>query len=61
MPDEEAYEDWKITIDAEHSSKGDFHSLPLAGADAEREVIRRLRDFSLENKTMIECVVFLSE
>ncbi len=61
IPNEEAYEDWKMMIETEHSSKGDFHSLPLAGADAEREVIKRLKDFPLENKTMIECTVFLSE
>lgn len=46
-PDEEAYEAWKMTIETAHSSKGDFNSLPLAGADAEREVIKRLRDFPL--------------
>ena len=43
------------------SSKGDFYSLPLAGVDAEREVIRRLRDFQLESKTLIECVSFIAE
>lgn len=61
IPNEEAYEDWKMTVDTAHSSKGDFNSLPLAGADAEREVIRRIKDFPLENKTMVECMVFLSE
>jgi hypothetical protein len=61
VPDEDAYETWKTTIETEQSSKGDFHSLPLAGADAEREVIKLLRDFPLESKTMIECTVFLSE
>ena len=61
VPDEEAYEVWKMTIPTEPSSKGDFNSLPLAGAEAEREVIKRIRDFPLENKTMIECTVFLSE
>lgn len=61
IPNEDAYEDWKMTIETEHSSKGDFYSLPLAGADAEREVIRRIKDFPLENKTMVECMVFLSE
>ena len=61
VPNEDAYEDWKMTIETAQSSKGDFNSLPLAGADAEREVIRRLRDFPLESKTMIECAVFVSE
>ena len=61
IPNEEAYESWKMTVETEQSSKGDFHSLPLAGADAEREVVKRLRDFPLENKTMIECAVFVSE
>ena len=61
VPNEEAYETWKTTIVTEPSSKGDFHSLPITGAEAEREVIKRIRDFPLENKTMIECTVFLSE
>ena len=61
IPQEDGYERWKSTIDTNHASKGDFHSLPLAGADAEREVIRRLKDFNIESKTMVECTVFLAE
>ncbi len=61
LPDEEGYETWKATIKAEESSQGDFLSLPLAGADAEREVIKRLREFPLESKSMVECAVFLAE
>lgn len=61
IPNEEAYETWKMSIETEQSSKGDFHSLPITGAEAEREVIKRIKDFPLENKTMIECTVFLSE
>ena len=61
MPDEEGYEIWKSTIVALHSSKGDFNAMPIAGAEAEREVLRRLREFQLENKTMVECVLFLAE
>lgn len=61
IPDEDGYETWKISIEPQHSSKGDFNSLPAAGIDAEREVIRRLRDFPLESKSMVECAVFLAE
>ncbi len=61
LPDEEGYETWKASIQVEDSSKGDFNSLPLAGADAEREVIKRLREFPIESKSMIECTVFLAE
>ena len=61
IPNEEAYETWKMAVPVEQSSKGDFHSLPLVGAEAEREVIKRIKEFPLENKTMIECAVFLSE
>lgn len=61
QPDEEGFETWKVTIQTEPSSKGDFHSLPLAGADAEREVILRLRECPLENMSMVECAVFLAE
>ncbi len=61
IPDESGFETWKATIDVEASSKGDFNSLPLSGGDAEREVIKRLRDFPLESKTMVDCAVFLAE
>ncbi len=61
IPEEDAYETWKMTVATEQSSKGDYYSLPLVGVEAEREVIRRIRDFPLENKTMIECTVFISE
>ncbi len=61
LPDEAGYETWKATIETMESSKGDFYSLPLAGADAEREVIRRIKDFPLESKSMVECTVFLVE
>lgn len=61
LPDEKDYETWKNNVVTEQASKGDYHSLPLAGAEAEREVVRRLRDFTIENKTMVECVVFLAE
>ncbi len=61
LPNEEDYETWLATVQAEEASKGEFVALPLSGTDAEREVIRRLREFQLESKTMVECVVFLSE
>lgn len=61
IPDEIGYETWKVTIDTLPSSKGDFYSLPIAGADAEREVLKRLREFPLESKSMVDCAVFLSE
>lgn len=61
IPDEGEYEQWKMSVQTNHSSKGDFFSLPVAGADAEREVLRRLRAFPLESKSMVECAVFLAE
>ncbi len=61
LPDEAGFETWKLSVETEHSSKGDFFSLPLAGPDAEREVVRRLREFPLESRTMVECTVFLAE
>ena len=60
IPDEADYEVWFTTADVGQASKDDFHALPLAGADAEREVIKLLRAFPMENKTMTECVVFLA-
>lgn len=61
IPDDSGYEEWKANVKLNPSSKGDYNSLHLAGAEAEQEVIRRLRDFPLENKTMIECAVFVAE
>lgn len=61
LPATEGYETWKATVETEQSSKGDFHSLPLSGIEAEKEALRRLREFPLESKSMVECAVFLSE
>lgn len=61
LPEETEYEQWLERIQALPSSAGDFHSLPLAGADAEREVIRKLREFPFESKSLIDCVSFLAE
>lgn len=61
IPDEEGYETWKATVDTAVSSKGDYNSLDLSGAEAEREVIRRIREFPLESRSMVDCAVFLSE
>lgn len=61
IPNEDGYQIWLTTIDTEPSSKGDFNSLPLVGADAEREVIKLLKEFPMENKSMIECMIFLSK
>lgn len=61
IPDEDGYQQWLATINTEPSSKGDFNSLPLIGADAEREVIKLLKEFPIENKTMLECMIFLSK
>lgn len=61
IPNEEAYDTWKKTTHTEQASKSNFHALPLAGADAEREVIRLLREYPLETKPMMDSVVFLSQ
>lgn len=61
IPDEDGFETWKQTIETSHSSKGDYHSLPLTGAEAEREVLKRIREFPLESKSLVDCAVFLAE
>lgn len=61
IPDEVGYETWKTAIETHPESKSEFNSLPPAGYDAERIVISKLKDFPMENKSMIECVVFLAE
>lgn len=61
IPDEDGFETWKKTVETSHSSKGDYNSLPLTGAEAEREVLKRIREFPLESKSLVDCAVFLSE
>ena len=61
LPNEEEYEIWVASVQSDYSSKGDYNSLPIAGIDAEKEVIKRIKDFPLENKTMVECAVFIAE
>lgn len=61
IPDESGYEIWKNNVSTEYSSAGDYNSLPLAGVAAEREVIRLLKEFPLERKTMVDCAVFIAE
>lgn len=60
IPDETDYEVWRTTINVAPASKDDFYALPLAGSDAEREVIRLIRAFPIENSTMVDCMVFLA-
>lgn len=57
---DEDYEKWKTTVETVPSSRADMHALPLMGADAEREVIRRIRDFNLESHTPIECMTMVA-
>ena len=59
--DESNYETWKLSVETVESSKSDYYSMNLTGREAEIEAIRRIREFPLESKSMIECVVFLSE
>ena len=61
VPPDDDYDHWRQTVETEQSSKADFFSLPKSEQEIEKEVIRRLRDFTLESKTMVECAVFLSE
>lgn len=61
IPDDDAFDTWLNCVKTEQSSKADFHSLILSGAEAEREVIKRIKDFPIESKTMIECAVFIAD
>lgn len=61
MPEELTFDDWATTIACEPAATFEYNSLPLVGIDAEKEVLRRLRSYPIEAKTMVECVVFLSE
>lgn len=61
VPDDDGYETWKETVSTEQASKSDYYALPLSGTEAEREVIKRLREYPIESKSMIECTVFLAE
>lgn len=61
IPEESGYDVWKMSVETSPSSQGDFNSLPVAGVDAEREVLKRLREYPLESKSMVDCAVFLAE
>lgn len=61
MPSPDAYDAWTQTVKTLPSSKADYYSLPMTGADAEKEVLRRLRDYPFERKTLIDNTLFLSE
>ena len=60
VPAEEGYQEWLRSVEAEDSSKADDAALSPAGPGTERDVLRKLREFPLENKTMVECVAFLA-
>ncbi|MGM9816738.1 MAG: hypothetical protein ACI304_06735 [Lepagella sp.] len=61
LPDEAGFETWKESVVAMQASKSDYFALPLSGSEAEREVIKRIKEYPLESKSMVECAVFLSE
>lgn len=61
MPAPETYATWLQTVAAAAASKAAHLALPLAGADAQREVIRRLQEYPLERKTPIDNTYFLAE
>ena len=61
IPSPEAYEAWTQSVDAAAASKADYLALPLAGAAAEREVLRRLREWPIESKTLMENLKLLSD
>ncbi len=61
QPDEEAFPLWKNSVSAEPESKADILASPLCGMELEHEVCRRLRDFPLESKSMVDCTVFVAE
>lgn len=61
QPDETKYTEWLSSIVTEPASAADHNSLPLTGVEAEREVLRRLREFRMEKATMVDCVVFLAQ
>lgn len=61
IPAPEAYEAWTQTVAAAAASKADYMALPMTGAAAEREVLRRLREWPMEGKTLIESLKLLSE
>lgn len=56
-----SYEQWKTETEFIHKSESDLANLPVAGIEAEAEVIKRLRSFNLESKTPIETFVFVAE
>ncbi len=48
VQDEDNYETWKLSVETLDSSKSDYYSMNLTGREAEIEVLRRIREFTLE-------------
>ena len=61
IPSEDAYLTWFDSVETHHSSQADILSIPLSGSEAEKEVLRRIKSFPIEQKSMLECVIFLAE
>lgn len=57
----DGYDLWILEQSVTHASAANFHSLPLTRQEAQNEIVNRLMSFPMEQKTMVECVVFLSE
>lgn len=60
IPDESDFQIWKDSVVTEQSSKSDYICLNPNKNDIEREAIKKLKEFPLESKSMIECTMFLS-
>ena len=61
LPAEEGYEAWTKEVPAEAASRADADATPLTGRELEGAVCKKIREFPLETKTLVDAVVFLSE
>ena len=61
MPVEEGYEAWTKEVPVEIASRAGASALPLSGRELADAVCKKIREFPLETKTLVETVVFLSE
>lgn len=61
IPEESGFQQWIHSVATQQSSKSDFFAISPNDTELEREVVRKLKEFPIESKSMIECTFFLSE
>lgn len=61
LPAEANYDEWRLTVPTEPSSRGDVNALSPSGDELYRAICERIRVYPMETKSLIECVSFLAD